>query len=339
MWRGTQNAIVAAALVLLATLVPVTPGVHAAPPPLPADELNQVGAALRDMGLSYGSVVDADDVARLAGRLGVGVGSVVDPEDLERVLAALDRRAPAPAPVPASVPTEHLADLTPIFEAVGLGYGTRVDPADALVLARRLGVRVGSVVGPRDVERLLTIAAQLLSGDLPPFATVGGIELRLPSVRTELIGYHEANHDGAQQLRPVSSGVRAMTLPSRQRPTPRRSAADLVMAIDTPVLAPVTGRVVRAGTYVLYCRYSDDYAVVEPDARPGWEVKILHINGVRVRRGDRVVAGETLLASGPTPFPFRSQVDDYTPGTAKPHVHLEVVDPSIPDIRPPGGGC
>ena len=31
--------------------------------------------------------------------------------------------------------------------------------------------------------------------------------------------------------------------------------------------------------------------MIEPDERPGWEVKILHIDGVAVRAGDRVLAG------------------------------------------------
>jgi hypothetical protein len=104
------------------------------------------------------------------------------------------------------------------------------------------------------------------------------------------------------------------------------------------VRAPVTGTVLRSGTYVLYCDHRDDYAVIEPDERPGWEVKILHIDGVLVRRGDRVVAGETVIAPRPTRLPFESQVDEFTAPPPWPHVHIEVVDPSIPD-RPNGPGC
>jgi hypothetical protein len=67
-------------------------------------------------------------------------------------------------------------------------------------------------------------------------------------------------------------------------------------------------------------------------------VKILHIDGVQVARGDRVVAGETVVAARPTLLPFPSQVDELA--TAKPpwpHVHIEVVDPTLPDR--PGAGC
>ena len=109
---------------------------------------------------------------------------------------------------------------------------------------------------------------------------------------------------------------------------------------DIEVRSPVTGTVKRAGTYVLYCKYSDDYAVIEPDAHPGWEVKVLHINGVQVGEGDRVVSGETVIAGGPTHLPFDSQVDELTTAsTPWPHVHIEVIDPAIPNIPSPGGGC
>lgn len=55
--------------------------------------------------------------------------------------------------------------------------------------------------------------------------------------------------------------------------------------------SPVTGTVLRAGTYTLYCGHVDNFLVVEPDARPGWEVKMLHFAGLSVAKGDRVEAG------------------------------------------------
>lgn len=171
-----------------------------------------------------------------------------------------------------------------------------------------------------------------------PFAVVDGVVLHHPSSRVERVGFHESNHDGARQLTPLPTAAAALTLESRERDTGPRGSADVVVDPDVEIRSPVTGRVLRAGTYVLYCDHRDDYAVIEPDARPGWEVKILHIDGVAVRRGDRVVAGETLLAARPTRLPFDSQVDETTASPAWPHVHIEVVDPTIPD-RPSGGSC
>jgi hypothetical protein len=133
--------------------------------------------------------------------------------------------------------------------------------------------------------------------------------------------------------------VRPITLETRDRDTTPRGAADVVVDPATEIRAPVTGRVMRAGSYVLYCEHSDDFAVIEPDSHPGWEVKLLHIDGVQVGTGDRVVAGETVIAPRATQLPFESQVNDHTAKPGWPHVHIEVVDPDIPDRPTPGAGC
>lgn len=172
-----------------------------------------------------------------------------------------------------------------------------------------------------------------------PFASVGGVTLRHPSARVERVAFHEANHDGARQLEPLPTAVQPVTLETRERLTGSHTAVDIVVDPDTEIRSPVDGTVKRAGTYVLYCEHSDDFAVIAPDDQPGWEVKILHVDGIRVTTGDRVRAGETVLAPGPTKLPFESQVDELRPTDPWPHVHVEVVDPSIPDRPSPGGGC
>lgn len=171
----------------------------------------------------------------------------------------------------------------------------------------------------------------------PLFATVGGVDLYLPSRDVEMVGFHQSNHDGARQLAPFDTATPMLTLPSRGRGTGSRTAADIVASPDQAITAPVTGTVKRAGSYRLYCDYYDHYLVVEPDAHPGWEVKLLHFTGLQVAAGDRVTARETVIGTGPRKLPFESQVDEYSHPRDWPHVHLEVVDPSIPDR--PGSGC
>ena len=95
--------------------------------------------------------------------------------------------------------------------------------------------------------------------------------------------------------RPLASAVPWFTMESRDRDTAARGAADIVVEPGREIRAPVTGTVIRAGTYTLYCDHVDQYAVIEPDARPGWEVKVLHIEGLAVstrpaRRGRRHAA-------------------------------------------------
>lgn len=173
-----------------------------------------------------------------------------------------------------------------------------------------------------------------------PFASVGGVVLRHPSRRVERVGFHQSNHEGARQLTILPTAVAPLTLEARERLTGSRTAADVVADPAVEIRSPVTGRVKRAGTYVLYCEHSDDYAVIEPDAHPGWEVKILHIDGVRVRAGQRVKAGVTVLAPRATQLPFESQVDELrSADPAWPHVHIEVVDPAIKNRPSPNSGC
>lgn len=159
-----------------------------------------------------------------------------------------------------------------------------------------------------------------------------------PGALVERVAFHQSNNDGARQLTALPTAVAPTVLDDRERDTGSAGAADIVVAPGSEIRAPVTGRVKRAGRYVLYCKYSDDYVVIEPDDRPGWEVKILHIDGVQVRAGNRVVAGQTVLAPRATQLPFESQVDEVrTADPAWPHVHVEVVDPTIHDR--PGPPC
>jgi biotin carboxyl carrier protein len=171
-----------------------------------------------------------------------------------------------------------------------------------------------------------------------PFATAGGVVLRHPSSRVELIGFHESNLDGARQLEPLATAAPTVTLEARSRDTAPRGAADVVVDPETEIRAPVTGTVRYAGSYILYCRHTDNFLIIEPDDHPGWEVKLLHFEGLKVGVGARVTAGETVVGARARQLPFRSQVDKVTASPAWPHVHVEIDDPTIPD-RPTGGGC
>ncbi|MGI9018835.1 MAG: hypothetical protein ACR2HR_17315 [Euzebya sp.] len=169
-----------------------------------------------------------------------------------------------------------------------------------------------------------------------PFATVGAITLHHPAATVERIGLHQSNHEGARDQQMTDTAASPILLDSRGRMSGRQSAADVMVAPDTPIRSPVSGTVLRSGTYVLYCDYSDDFVVIAPDAQPSWEVKMLHIDGVQVVAGDQVQAGVTQIAPRATVLPFASQVEAGSGRPAWPHTHIEVIDPSIPNV--PNGG-
>jgi murein DD-endopeptidase MepM/ murein hydrolase activator NlpD len=181
-------------------------------------------------------------------------------------------------------------------------------------------------------------AVDILTGSpLPALATVAGLTLQTPASVVERAGFHQSTHPGAQEMTAAAPApVRLSTMPSRDRGTIERGAVDVVVQPSTPIKAPISGSVKRAGTYTLYCRYQDSYLVIAPDARPDLEVKLLHLRDLAVKPGQRVTAGDK-VAGQANKFPFSSQIDDYTVSPSWPHVHLEVVDPSVP--RPPGSGC
>ena len=167
---------------------------------------------------------------------------------------------------------------------------------------------------------------------------MGPVTIVHPAAAVQYVGFHQSGHDGAQRLEIVDTATQRVRMESRQRGTGLRSAADVAVAPDTEIRSPVTGTVLSAGTYTLYCEHSDDFVFIEPDEAPGWQLKMFHIDGVLVSAGQRVEAGVTALAGRATVLPFESQLDKYLAPPAWPHVHIELVDPSIPD-RPGEGGC
>jgi hypothetical protein len=172
-----------------------------------------------------------------------------------------------------------------------------------------------------------------------PFASAGGVTLSHPSSRVELIGFHESNLDGARELEPLAGAAPTVTLEARGRDTGSRTAADVVVDPATEIRSPVTGTVRYAGSYILYCNHTDNFLVIEPDDHPGWEVKVLHVEGLLVGVGARVTAGRTPISPNARTLPFQSQVDKVTAQPPWPHVHVEIDDPNIPDRPTPGGGC
>lgn len=171
-----------------------------------------------------------------------------------------------------------------------------------------------------------------------PMAQAGPVSLVFPVESVERIGFHEAGHTGAQNMEPFITSAQSMTMDSRGRNTGAESAADIVVDPAVEIRSPVNGSVLFAGSYVLYCDHDDHFVIIEPDDLPGWQVKVFHMVDVEVGPGDRVEAGITRISSGARVLPFDSQVDEFTAEPSWPHLHVEVVDTSIPDERT-GGGC
>lgn len=167
--------------------------------------------------------------------------------------------------------------------------------------------------------------------DRQPFAAVGGVTLYGPADQIRAAGFHESANTQALEMRELDSPLETMVMESRGRGTGGHTAADMAVYPDEMIYSPVTGTVVDARAYKLYCKYDDNVVIIEPDAAPDRQVKVLHLTGLLIENGERVIAGKTPIASGPTPLPFSSQIDGYVENSTNTHVHIETVDLDLVD--------
>ena len=280
------------------------------------------------------------------GTVSVEVTSEADDKiDVERV------SEPEPeTPVTETAPSTTSTTAAPVLDALGEGSETTLAPESSTTSAPADETTTTSTTTPvaeattttstttTTTTTTTTIPLEYHQIDYGVFANAGGLDLRMPVSRYETVGFHESGHDGAFQLEVLNIDDWS-TLASRGRGTGSRTAADIVVPIGEAVLSPIDGTVLRAGSYTLYCDHSDNFIVIEPTGRPGWELKIFHFEGLAVQVGDTVTAATTQIGSSGRVLPFESQVDEFTAHPSNPHVHIEVIDTSIPDRPSSGGGC
>lgn len=267
------------------------------------------------------------------------------PADAEATTPAPELTAP-PAPVEptatavASPPAAEspTAPVEPTAAATAVPEAAAQEPAADTIIEEPTP-EATLEVAPEPTPVTASLARDVSQAGYVQLGVADNVALAMPAARVELIGFHEAGHPGSQAINPVASSVRIMTLESRDRGTAATSAADIVVPPGEVIRAPATGVVIAANSYVLYCDHDDDLVYIEPDNLPGWQVRMFHVVDVDVSVGDRVIAGETRIAASARELPFESQVDEFTAEPSWPHVHVEVVDMSVPDDRPRGPGC
>lgn len=189
-------------------------------------------------------------------------------------------------------------------------------------------------------------SSQPLPPATAPFAEVAGTRLHVPGPDVRLIAFHEAASRDALLLKPLgrcernrnrkrhtcsppTTGPDYVILPTRHRDQGATSAVDVAIPADGLATSPVTGRVAGWRPYLLYRQSLDYRLVLIPLGRPDLRVVVIHVTAIRVRKGQRVVAGLTPIAS-PRVIPFKSDINDYV-GPGVPHIHIEVKK-----VGPPG---
>jgi hypothetical protein len=154
------------------------------------------------------------------------------------------------------------------------------------------------------------------------------------------VGFHQADNKKAVRFVPSlkcykrakASRVRSLIKrkkiklfqqPLRGRGSSNFSAADCAVKRGTAVVAPVDGVVTNVRTYKLYGYVTDYRLEIKPDGNKHLRVVMLHITGVKVRKGDRVVGGVTPVAVV-RKLPFTSTINRFIPVKPIDHVHIQV---------------
>jgi hypothetical protein len=197
------------------------------------------------------------------------------------------------------------------------------------------------------------------------FAEIDGLQLTLPHQAPVLVAFHEATRAEALGMAPTGQLLRNdnptkfdppadqpgpgyAVLASRGRARPATSAADIAVPEGSLISAPVTGTVVEVRQYALYGSTRDWRVVIEPAERSDLHVVLIHLHQPRVRPGDVVHAGSSVLAAVRT-LSFASHIDyvigeDLGTDARHPHTHIEVkpatrpepLDPNEPAAAPEG---
>jgi hypothetical protein len=166
------------------------------------------------------------------------------------------------------------------------------------------------------------------------FGTAFGIVLFEPSASVVGVGFHESLFSTAQPFVPIGPGLDAsaaaaadgvphVVMVSRGRGTPAASAADVVVGSATPILSPVTGKVVDVIHYLLYCKALDWEIVIQADGRPDARIIMIHIHDPLVHPGGRVIASVTKLGTSWGNDSESAEENRYFPDQY-PHFHIEV---------------
>lgn len=180
------------------------------------------------------------------------------------------------------------------------------------------------------------------------FARWNGIDLKCPIRYCDLIGceFHEGESgpNNLQVMQPAGMCMRndnpgrrhpAISFPAsgdpayfvestRSRGTFSTTACDVVSKAGAPVYAPISGTVLAAEPYMLYNKYPDLRVKILIDGNPGYYVEVLHMDSIKVTRGQRVESGVTQIGTIRDLVPyFFSGPNPYTREEGN-HAHLQI---------------
>jgi hypothetical protein len=215
---------------------------------------------------------------------------------------------------------------------------------------------MGSIKGGTLVEKAATSTVKAVTPEereqsvILPYASIPaeGLTLYLPNKYKNIrgIGYHESSHTRAIPMTPIgrllvndnywdtdvelTSNLPLPTyniMETRGEYATATTVADIAMDPDTPVLAPVSGIVIKIEPKIIYDEFDDVQIEMIPDGHANLRVAFLHIDNIKVKAGDHLVQGKTVMG---IPKDWRGRIDAELDDYVKPpmpHVHIQVNRP------------
>lgn len=216
-----------------------------------------------------------------------------------------------------------------------------------------------AVRGPTPLSKLRAEATEKspenrVANLILPYATIDELNmtLYLPNVYQHVrgIGYHESSHTRAYSMKPIGHLLKndnawdlevelnsTAPLPtynimeSRGEYAAGTTVSDIALDPGTPVLPPISGTITKITPIVIYDEHQDMQIEMRPDGYPNVVVAFLHVDQIKVKPGDHVIQGKTVIG---IPKDWRgvipSEVDDYVKPVV-PHVHIQVDTPAPPE--------
>jgi hypothetical protein len=251
--------------------------------------------------------------------------------------------APPQAVLAVDVPSEVSTSSVTVTEATGSVAQAASDIESASVTASGSVTPSGSVPPSGTVDTSKTPPAST-TATTAVFARMRGFSLKIhlpaPPKKFVAVGFHQADNKKAILFVPLlkchgrdkasktkalikKGKVKLFQQPLRGRGDSNFTAADCAVRPKTVVVAPVDGVVTNVRHYTLYGHIYDLRLEIKPDGATHLRVVMIHITGVKVKKGQRVVGGVTPVAVV-RHLPISSTINRFVPVKPVDHVHIQV---------------